>query len=226
MLLPFAIVLHYLATSIAVDAASVRRLPSSKDSSMPILRSQARALSDSSSLSSLPSIRSTKSQPEIRSTSAWNPPAWYLPAWIPPQSPRKKKHHGHHHTSANHTSTNHTSANPPSTNPPSANPPTYPPSANPPSTKTPSSNATGSSGNGKAEGFAAGVTGGGSAARGTPTDIKQLATWLTDSVPRVIVLDKVYDFIGSQGSVTATGCKARTNTCGSRGQDAINKAKW
>jgi len=39
-------------------------------------------------------------------------------------------------------------------------------------------------------GFAAGTTGGGSATPQYPADIAQLKTWLTDSTPRVIVLDK------------------------------------
>lgn len=43
---------------------------------------------------------------------------------------------------------------------------------------------------GKPVGFAAGTTGGGSATPAIPKDIAQLKTWLTDSVARVIVLDK------------------------------------
>ena len=45
---------------------------------------------------------------------------------------------------------------------------------------------------GKAEGFGSGTTGGGSATPQYPADIAQLKTWLTDSVARVIVLDKEY----------------------------------
>ena len=43
---------------------------------------------------------------------------------------------------------------------------------------------------GKPVGFAAGATGGGSATPQIPKDVAQLKTWLTDSVARVIVLDK------------------------------------
>jgi hypothetical protein len=43
---------------------------------------------------------------------------------------------------------------------------------------------------GTAPGFAASTTGGGSATPQYPKDINELKTWLTDSVARVIVLDK------------------------------------
>ena len=43
---------------------------------------------------------------------------------------------------------------------------------------------------GKPEGFAAGTTGGGSAACAIPSSVTQLKTWLTDSTARCIVLDK------------------------------------
>lgn len=59
---------------------------------------------------------------------------------------------------------------------------------------------------GKAEGFASGVTGGGSATPQYPKDIKELNTWLTDSTARVIVLDKTFDFTNSEGTVTGTAC--------------------
>ncbi|CUS08299.1 unnamed protein product [Tuber aestivum] len=80
---------------------------------------------------------------------------------------------------------------------------------------------------GAATGFAKGVTGGGSATPAYPADIKELRSWLTDSTPRVIMLKKEYNFIGSQGTVTATGCRPSSNTCpDSGGQDAINGADW
>ncbi|PSK41804.1 hypothetical protein B9Z65_9190 [Elsinoe australis] len=59
---------------------------------------------------------------------------------------------------------------------------------------------------GKAEGFAAGVTGGGSAAAQTPRDIKELTSLLTDATARVILLDKTYDYTTSEGTVTGTAC--------------------
>ena len=43
---------------------------------------------------------------------------------------------------------------------------------------------------GSAMGFAKGATGGGSATPAVPKDIAQLKTWLSDSVARVIVIDK------------------------------------
>ncbi|KAL7274116.1 hypothetical protein RUND412_003003 [Rhizina undulata] len=80
---------------------------------------------------------------------------------------------------------------------------------------------------GSATGFAKGVTGGGSATPAIPSDIAQLKTWLTDSTARVIMLDKEYNFIGSEGTVTADGCRPTSNTCpDDGGQDAINGADW
>ncbi|KAJ5084979.1 pectin lyase A [Penicillium argentinense] len=57
-----------------------------------------------------------------------------------------------------------------------------------------------------AEGFAAGVTGGGDAEPQIPSDIAQLKEWLTDDTPRVIVLDKEYDFTESEGTTSGTVC--------------------
>ena len=59
---------------------------------------------------------------------------------------------------------------------------------------------------GSAQGFAQGVTGGGSASPVTPKNINELVTYLTDKTPRVIVLDRTYDFIGSEGTVKEKGC--------------------
>ncbi|KAF7958151.1 hypothetical protein EAE96_003713 [Botrytis aclada] len=60
--------------------------------------------------------------------------------------------------------------------------------------------------NGAAEGFAKGVTGGGSAAAVYPTTTAELVSYLGDSSPRVIVLTKTFDFRGTEGTTTATGC--------------------
>ncbi|KAA8895732.1 polysaccharide lyase family 1 protein [Sphaerosporella brunnea] len=80
---------------------------------------------------------------------------------------------------------------------------------------------------GTAPGFATGTTGGGSATPAYPSDIAQLKSWLADSTPRVIMLNKEYNFIGSSGTVAATGCRPSSNTCPSNGgQDAINGANW
>ncbi|CZR50141.1 probable pectin lyase A [Phialocephala subalpina] len=80
---------------------------------------------------------------------------------------------------------------------------------------------------GTAEGFGKSTTGGGSATPAYPKDIAELTTWLTDDVARVIVLNKEYNFIGSQGTVTENGCRPASNKCpGAGGQDAINHADW
>lgn len=59
---------------------------------------------------------------------------------------------------------------------------------------------------GAAEGFAQGATGGDSATPVAARNIQGLVTNLTDKSPRAIVLDRTYDFIGSEGTVRATGC--------------------
>ena len=59
---------------------------------------------------------------------------------------------------------------------------------------------------GAAEGFAKGVTGGGSAAAVYPTTNDQLVSYLGDSSARVIVLQKTFDFTGTEGTTTGKGC--------------------
>ncbi|KAJ4337416.1 hypothetical protein N0V87_004739 [Didymella glomerata] len=77
---------------------------------------------------------------------------------------------------------------------------------------------------GSAEGFAKGVTGGGSAAPVYPSTTAQLISYLSDSSPRVIVLTKTFDFTGTEGTVTSAGCApwGTASTC----QKAINKDGW
>jgi pectin lyase len=78
-----------------------------------------------------------------------------------------------------------------------------------------------------APGLAAGVTGGGSAAPVYPTTIAQLKAYLSDSVPRVIILNKAFDFRGSEGTKTESGCRPDyTRACiakknGFQSQDVI-----
>ncbi|QSZ31729.1 hypothetical protein DSL72_001297 [Monilinia vaccinii-corymbosi] len=84
---------------------------------------------------------------------------------------------------------------------------------------------------GKAEGFAASATGGGSARPAIPANIKQLVTWLSDNVPRTIVLDKTWDFTGSMGKKTEKGCMPLASKCGSNSgshatQLGINYNGW
>lgn len=76
---------------------------------------------------------------------------------------------------------------------------------------------------GTAFGFASGTTGGSDATPATPSDVSQLSEWLTDSTPRVILIDKEFNYLGSAG--TCTDCKCcipESNTCGSAGQNAID----
>ncbi|KAL4888164.1 putative pectin lyase F-2 [Aspergillus ambiguus] len=75
---------------------------------------------------------------------------------------------------------------------------------------------------GKPFGFAAGTTGGGAATPAAPSDITQLAKWLSDDTPRVILIDKEFDFTGSEGTCSdCSCCIPSSNTCGSSGQNAI-----
>ncbi|KAK6214647.1 hypothetical protein LQW54_004155 [Pestalotiopsis sp. IQ-011] len=77
---------------------------------------------------------------------------------------------------------------------------------------------------GSAEGFATGVTGGGSATAVYPTTNAELVSYLGDSSARVIILTKTFDFTGTEGTSTETGC-APWGT-GSACQTAINQNSW
>ncbi|KAI1342810.1 pectate lyase a [Xylariaceae sp. FL0016] len=77
---------------------------------------------------------------------------------------------------------------------------------------------------GSAEGFAKGVTGGGSATAVYPTTNAQLVSYLGDSSARVIVLTKTFDFTGTEGTTTATGCAPWGTASGC--QTAINQNSW
>ncbi|OAV97172.1 hypothetical protein PTTG_02748 [Puccinia triticina 1-1 BBBD Race 1] len=52
-------------------------------------------------------------------------------------------------------------------------------------------------------GFGSKVTGGGNAAPQTPRDTAELQAWLTDKVPRVILIRKTYDFTLPSRNITA-----------------------
>ncbi|KAF4973953.1 hypothetical protein FZEAL_9100 [Fusarium zealandicum] len=69
---------------------------------------------------------------------------------------------------------------------------------------------------GTAYGFAAGVTGGGDAAAETPSSPEELADWLSDDTPRVIVIDKEYDFTGK--TATEAGCDRKSCSSSNGGQ--------
>ncbi|KAI5202118.1 putative pectin lyase [Aureobasidium subglaciale] len=77
---------------------------------------------------------------------------------------------------------------------------------------------------GAAEGFAKGVTGGGSAAAVYPTTTDELVSYLGDSKPRVIILNKTFDFRGTEGTTSAKGCSPWGT--GSLCQQAIDKDGW
>ncbi|KAI0441522.1 polysaccharide lyase family 1 protein [Xylaria telfairii] len=77
---------------------------------------------------------------------------------------------------------------------------------------------------GAAEGFAKGVTGGGSATPVYPTTNAELVSYLGDSSPRVIVLTKTFDFRGTEGTTTGTGCAPWGTASGC--QTAIDQNSW
>ncbi|THY15307.1 putative pectin lyase [Aureobasidium pullulans] len=77
---------------------------------------------------------------------------------------------------------------------------------------------------GAAEGFAKGVTGGGSAAPVYPSTTAELVSYLGDSKPRVIVLTKTFDFRNTEGTTSAKGCSPWGT--GSLCQQAIDKDNW
>ncbi|KAF9890107.1 hypothetical protein FE257_006268 [Aspergillus nanangensis] len=77
---------------------------------------------------------------------------------------------------------------------------------------------------GTAFGFATGTTGGGSATAAAPSSLAQLKQWITDSTPRVILINRTWDFAGSEGTTTGQCCSTRTTTCSggsSAGQASI-----
>ncbi|KAF7717123.1 Pectin lyase [Penicillium ucsense] len=77
---------------------------------------------------------------------------------------------------------------------------------------------------GAAEGFAKGVTGGGSASPVYPQSTSELVSYLGDSQARVIVLTKTFDFRGTEGTAQSSGCSPwGTN---SKCQIAINQNNW
>lgn len=54
-----------------------------------------------------------------------------------------------------------------------------------------------------------------------------MKSWLADSTARCIVLDKEFNFKGTEGTASENGCRPASNKCpGNGGQDAINHASW
>ncbi|KAK7756919.1 putative pectin lyase F-1 [Diatrype stigma] len=66
---------------------------------------------------------------------------------------------------------------------------------------------------GTPDGFAKGVTGGGSAAAATPSSLDELVEWLTDDTARTIVIDREWDFVGTEGQTTGTCCRNGIAIC-------------
>jgi pectin lyase len=79
------------------------------------------------------------------------------------------------------------------------------------SATTDSTSTTSTTSSGSPTGFAAGTTGGGSVDPVYPTSIDELSTYLSDSEPRVIVLQQTFNFSGTEGSTTETGCRPTFN---------------
>jgi hypothetical protein len=59
---------------------------------------------------------------------------------------------------------------------------------------------------GKPEGFASSTTGGGDTAAVYPSTTDELVSYLGDESARVIVLTKTFDFRGTEGTTTSSGC--------------------
>ncbi|KAJ1304979.1 hypothetical protein OPQ81_000022 [Rhizoctonia solani] len=77
---------------------------------------------------------------------------------------------------------------------------------------------------GTAFGYAAGTTGGGNAAPAVPASTAQLVSWLGDNTPRVILLDKTYDFTNLEGDESGKVCKPWN--CSPGAQVAIDADNW
>jgi pectin lyase len=77
---------------------------------------------------------------------------------------------------------------------------------------------------GTPEGFAAGTTGGSAGSTVTPSSTDELVSYLGSSQPLTIVLSKTFDFTGTEGTTSGTGC-APWGT-GSGCQVAINQNDW
>ncbi|KXT17546.1 hypothetical protein AC579_3198 [Pseudocercospora musae] len=77
---------------------------------------------------------------------------------------------------------------------------------------------------GSPEGFASGTTGGAAGETVTPTSIDELTEYLTAEEPYTIVLTKTFDYTGSEGTTTETGCAPWGTAAGC--QQAINANDW
>lgn len=75
-----------------------------------------------------------------------------------------------------------------------------------------------------AEGFAASTTGGKGGSTVYPKTNAELISYLGDSTARIIYLDRTFNFIGTEGTATESGCLPWGT--GSQCQTAINKNDW
>ena len=73
-------------------------------------------------------------------------------------------------------------------------------------------------------GMGSATTGGGSATAQTPTTKDDLVEWLQDDTPRVIVLDRMWDFSSDEGTETSEGCAPWD--CTPNPQQALNVINW
>ena len=76
---------------------------------------------------------------------------------------------------------------------------------------------------GAAQGYAAGVTGGGNAQGAVPSSLKELTSWLADNEPRTILIDRTFDYRNSEGVCQdCPGCAPpAVKKCGNKAQLAI-----
>ncbi|KAG9697057.1 Six-hairpin glycosidase, partial [Aureobasidium melanogenum] len=77
---------------------------------------------------------------------------------------------------------------------------------------------------GKPEGFASSTTGGGDVTAVYPSTTDELVSYLGDDTARVIVLTKTFDFSGTEGTTTSSGCAPWGTGAGC--QTAIDKDQW
>ncbi|OJI98919.1 hypothetical protein ASPVEDRAFT_80550 [Aspergillus versicolor CBS 583.65] len=66
---------------------------------------------------------------------------------------------------------------------------------------------------GTPSGFGAGTTGGGDAEPQTPSSLDELVEWITDDTARTILIDREWNFIGTEGETTGQCCSTATTTC-------------
>lgn len=77
---------------------------------------------------------------------------------------------------------------------------------------------------GKPEGYGSKATGGAAGETVTPTTTEELENYLTSSDPYTVILSQTFDFRGTEGTASETGCApyGTDSAC----QIAINKDDW